>query len=1326
MSPEAVLSFLRTPVSLYILVVCCMLLVISCIPQVLDMFFRLFVFSILLLGAVVLSQSMFVRGCVQRLFMWLSTRVFTLPNPQVNLTSLHDTMSIAVLVESASAKALIDTGSAVTLLSVPFWESLPKKPPVTLVTSSPIVSVDGSPVSVVGKATVAFTVDGRRLTHSVYIADVQAMVILGIDFLRKHNCVIDPSQFTIKLPPPEATSPFSPPPGPCTKPSCHVSLASAVTIPPFTQIVVPWNLGPSNPLTSNQSPRSFLFESRPCISEKFDLDCPNTLVSVSPSARQVPCQMFNYSDHPITLRHGLQLGHLNTCSVVDPPVNKYQPVASVSVPNQSVTASSRFSLSHLSTADLSSVSSLLDEFSCCVSTGPFDTGKTDVLMHSIDTGLSPPICLAPRCLPLHQQQDVKDHIESLLKQDIIRPSRSPWSAPIVVVCKPDGSIQLCVDYRKLNDITTKDAFPMPRIDDAIDAMRGANYFTTLDLASGYWQVRLDDDAQEKAAFATSFGFYQWSCMPFGLCNAPATFQRLMYTVLHDLIPHVCLVYLDDIIIFSSSLQEHLVRLRAVLERLRDAGLKLKPSKCSLAQTSVKYLGHLFSAAGVVPDPAKIAAVSTWPAPTTVTQVRQFLGFVTYCRRFIQDFAKIATPLYAITKKQATFSWSPDAAKAFRKLIDCLTSHPTLAFPNTDRPFILDTDASDFALGAVLSQLDDNGQEHPLAYASKSLSSSQQKYTTTKKELLAVVEFTRHFRHYLHGQKFLLRTDHKSLLWLSSFKAPEGIVARWIEKLSAFDYDIQHRPGPQHANADSLSRLSASACRVSLPTGTATTSTTSDLSTPASSSSSAQVQSSWIPTLSPDALRIAQQQDTDVSPVYKWVQAKDKPSPGSALLANVSPAIHRLWQQFSRLALQEGVLYRHYHAPDDQSQPHLQLVVPTSHRHDVMSAVHNATGSDHLGITRSLDKARQRFYWPKMREDIENRIRTCHECQARKPPTPKPKAPLHSTLSSFPCQRVALDIMGPLPITDRGNRYILVIADYFTKWVEIFPMPNMLATTVSRLLMDGWICCYGAPSTLHSDQGPQFESKLFKDLCRLFNVTKTRTTPYHPQSDGMVERLNRTLQAMLSCTPTDHREWDLHLQHVALAYRSTKHASTGYSPFQLMFGRKPVLPLDLVYNIPYATEPPTSFHHYVADQQRSLTQTFQRARDHGVTAHQLQQKQYDGTAKTPPKFEVGRQVLLHSPVVPSDVSPKFHRYWTGPYVVQKIIDDVTVRLRDPARRDSMKIVHINRLRPYFQLQPPTHPSTTAISPTLDLAFDEPHPAQVPVPPGAQPPAPCSPI
>ena len=450
------------------------------------------------------------------------------------------------------------------------------------------------------------------------------------------------------------------------------------------------------------------------------------------------------------------------------------------------------------------VGQLLSSYSDVFSKSEFDLGCTNITQHRIDTHDNPPFRQSLRPQPRAHLPVIDQLLKDMQQQGVIEPCNSEWASNVVLVKKKDGSIRFCVDYRKLNLLTKKDAYPLPRIDRCLDTLTGSVWYSTFDLRSGFHQVAMDPRDVNKTTSVCHRGTFRFPKMPFGLCNAPATFQRLMDIVLTGLNYEICLAYLDDIILYSSDLATHLKRLERLLARLREANLKLKPSKCNLLQKRVHFLGFTVSQEGVGTDPEKVAAIRSWPTPRNLRQSRAFIGLRQYYRRFVPNFSEIAAPLHALTKKGARFYWSPECEVAFTKLKSALYEAPVLSLPDDDGEYVLDCDASNHSIGAVLSQIQ-NGVERPICYASQLYSKHEANYNVTRKELLAVITFTKKFRQYLLGRPFRIRTDHAALQWLKRTPEPIGQQARWLEILEEFDYTIEHRPGHQHSNADALSR-----------------------------------------------------------------------------------------------------------------------------------------------------------------------------------------------------------------------------------------------------------------------------------------------------------------------------------------------------------------------------------------------------------------------------------------------------------------------------------------------------------------------------------------
>ena len=837
----------------------------------------------------------------------------------------------------------------------------------------------------------------------------------------------------------------------------------------------------------------------------------------------------------------------------------------------------------------------------------------------------------------------------MLDHNIIRPSSSPWSSPVVMVRKKDSTWRFCIDYRKLNAATCRDAYPLPWIDSTLDSLAGATYFTTLDLASGYWQVAVEEKDKGKTAFSTSDGHFEFNVMPFGLTNAPATFQRLMECVLAGLVGEECLIYLDDIIVFSSSFKEHLLRLTRIFQALRNAGLQLKPSKCCFAYNEVWYLGHVVSKAGIRPDNDKIKAVSNYPVPKNVKEVKQFLGLSNYYRRFVKDYAQIAEPLHKIQRKsKQPFHWDNTCQLAFDNLKQKLITPPILAYPDFSLPFIVYSDASNTAIGGLLGQLQ-NDKEVVISYWSRQLTKAERNYSTVEREALAAVSIIKEFYPYLYGFTFKLITDHNPLTSLQAVKDVGGHLSRWLMYLQQFDFSEEHRARKHHTNADTLSRIPPADVVMSLT-------------------------HSLLGNSSVD-IRAAQQADKQLSPVITALSTK-------------TPPPHHTAPGLKQCFLEDGLLCRKFRGPSNAD--HTQLVLPSSLRHTILQKLHNELG--HLGFHKTMERVKQRYYWPGYELDVQKWIAECASCQQRNTPQPTSKAPLGTITAKHPFDVLSWDIMGPLPVTSQGNKYVLVVTDLFSKWTEAFPLKCTDSETLAKVLIKKVICRYGVPSSLHSDQGANLTSNLISSLCKNLGITQTRTTAYHPQGNAQVERFNRTLESMLAKTVNENQQdWDQHIPKLLLAYRTAIHEATGYTPFHVTFGRSPVLPVDILIGAPVKQkESSYTMPEFVSRLNYSLKHVYSCVRESIKAAHQHNKDRYDQHV-TCTHFSIGDQVWLYVPAVKTGQTKKLASLWRGPYTVVDKLSSVNYRIQLLGVTSKTLVVHHNHLKHCHGVpkSPPVH-------------------------------------
>ena len=1015
------------------------------------------------------------------------------------------------------------------------------------------------------------------------------------------------------------------------------------------------------------------------------------------STNKVNVEVSNLTNHDITIPGKTVICSLQTATVSHPTPAPQNSVSQEDFLKQFLVGST------LSESQLVSVHQFLEKWSDIFSKSDTDIGETNLMTHQINLTDDTPIKQPHRRIPPQLYDEVRNHIRDMLDAGIIRESNSPYASPIVLVRKADNSLRFCIDYRKLNAITVKDAHALPRIDETLDNLIGSKYFSSLDLKAGYWQIPVKESDIPKTAFtAGPLGFFEFQRMPFGLVNAGATFQRMIQKAMGDLHLTECLLYLDDIIIYSKDFDEHLGRLESVFQRLKDANLKLKPSKCHLFQIEVKYLGHIVSEEGVKTDPSKIADLLQWPIPTNVNEVRRFLGFTGFYRRFINGFAKIAKPLHGLlkgespkrrkSKKQdnSNFTWTNVHQEAFDKLIECITNAPVLTFADFSLPFVVHTDASRDGLGAVLYQERD-GKLHPVSYASRSLNPAEANYPAHKLEFLALKwAVTDKFRDYLYGSKFVVLTDNNPLTYVLSSARLDATGQRWVASLADFDFSIKYRCGKKNIDADSLSRIHQRVNDDSIASLPPTEEISDDVISALCSSTVSSVVDSYCLTHNVQILDIGQNMFRGLNlEDMKSEQMKDpaiKTIIHFLLDPDIKPRKHKdrvisqYFQKWKQLTLRNNILYYKVSIQDTEQ---FRLVLPSQLRKRALIGIHDECG--HLGRDKTIEFARDRYFWPGMAKDISNYVSQCKACILRKGPTNQ-TAPLHPITSKEPLELLCIDFLTVEPCKG-GIENILVITDHFSRFSQAIPCKNTTAKTTAKLLFDLFIIHFGFPLKLHSDQGKQFESAIIKELCSLCNIQKSRTTPYHPMGNGKCERFNRTLLSMLGTLEAEKKSnWKAYINSVVHAYNCSKSESTGYSPFYLMYGRQPRLPIDLILGVEQQTADTHDYKTFVSSLKERLSYAYQLAQKNSCKKGLQNKEQYDQKCRGA-ILEIGDRVLVKNVSIRG--RQKLANRWEDNVynIVSQPVQDIPVfkvRLEGMDDKSPTRTLHRNLLLPIGNL------------------------------------------
>jgi hypothetical protein len=851
-------------------------------------------------------------------------------------------------------------------------------------------------------------------------------------------------------------------------------------------------------------------------------------------------------------------------------------------------------------------------------------GEADLKIHLIPNS-SPP-SIPPFRMSTVELAELKKQIDNLLAHGFIKPSLSEYGAPVLFVRKKTGELRMCIDYRRLNAITIKNSYGLPRVEELLDSIRGARWFSTLDLNSGYHQLRVHPTDTQKTAFRTRYGLFEYCVVPFGLTGAPAAFMKWMQQLFHHLLDKTVVVFLDDILIYSKTEEEHREHLREVLEILRKNQLYAKPQKCQLFKRSVTFLGHVLDENGLSMEQDKVKAIQEWPRPRNRKEILSFLGLAGYYRRFVKNFSQLASSMTELLKDKVEWNWSTSVEEGFKSLKEVITSGPVLRSPDQSKPFVVTTDASGFAIGAELSQ-EFEGQLQPIAFMSKKLSPAERNYPVHEQELLAVIQAIREWKCYLDGQKFQVITDHKSLIYLQKQPHLSARQTRWLEFLSQFDFEMHYKPGKSNVVADALSRR----CDYNDTT--------------------VQVNA------------VSETIDSSLTKQLIEAQGKDE------LCQRILKQALRPTELKLNFSIQEGVVYK------DQ-----RLLVPTDStlKTRVLQYYHDHPLVGHVGSEKTIELVKRDLYWPKMDEEIKLYVTTCHSCQKHKSSHQLPIGLLKPI--EIPTQQwshVSMDFIGPLPKSN-GFDSIAVVVDKLTKFVHLIPTKTTVtAKDFALLFFNNVVRLHGVPNAIITDRDTRFTSVFWRELMKLMQVEQRMSSAFHPETDGQTERANRTLETMLRHYVNERNDdWANQLTAAEIAINNCQQSSTKYSPFYMNYGFNPRFPF-LIQSTNRSLEPSTV--PAAEDVFKTIQQTTQQAIQN-LTKAQQQQSMYANRKRRKEEFKVGEQVYLSTDKlnITSGVrklNPKF----IGPFPISKVINPVAVQLQLPAHLKINNSFHVSRMK-----------------------------------------------
>jgi len=1124
--------------------------------------------------------------------------------------------------KTAELTALLDTGAGGKFIDQNYAKEMKMKT-IDLEHPLKVYNVDGTPNkrgTIRRYVTVDLTINGRKKKHHLFVTGLgRQKVILGYPWFKEENPDIDWERCTLTWRMDERD-----PRTPLDEKLAKRMVEQDPRIPPFKNVERGKTLATAEPnldtddLSSTNDP--ILLVNQTTAEPNLDTDDLSSTNDPVLSVNQIEVGEYFNDDHEVWINVKTNLA--TELKIEDDKLKVELPIEEI-VPKD--------------------LHGFLDVFDEDKSNRLPDSRSWD---HKIEMkeGFEPKSSKVYNLTP-GEQIEMDKFLKENLEKGYIRPSQSPMASPFFFVAKKDGRLRPCQDYRYLNDWTIKNAYPLPLISEIMDKLGGAKFFTKFDLKGAYNNVRIREGDEWKAAFKTNRGLFEPTVMFFGMCNSPATFQAMMDSIFATEIENnEVIVYIDDILVFAKDMDDLIRKENIVLDKLRKNDLFARAKKCEFRKIRTEYLGLILEEGKLSMDTTKLEGIRNWPTPTTVREIRSFLGFGNFYRRFIKGFSTLAQPLNDLLKKDQKFEWTSDCQKAFNMLKQRFTEEPVLMMPDHSRPFQIETDASKYATGAILTQLDSNGERHPVAFISKTLSAAERNYDTHDRELLAIVRALEEWRHYIQGSSHTttVYSDHQNLTY---FKNPQNLnrrQARWSLYISEFDLKLVHIPGTKNVLADALSRR---------------------------------------PDLCPED---DDNKDVVLLPDHLFVNLIDQ-----GLQKQISESDD---MDYDAAAAIKGLLERGpkeiRHDLDDWKIEDYEgrnilfykgkNYIPKNDelRRGILQRYHDHGTAGHPGELQTFNAVREYYWWPGMRTFVKKYVQGCGTCQQYKidrNPSKPAFRPVEAAKSTRPFSNCSMDLITDLPPVDGCDSILVVVDQGLTKGVILIPTTKMLtADDTGQLLLDNLYKRFGLPDKIISDRGPQFAAQSFRELLKLLGIKSSLTTAYHPQSDGATERTNQEIEAYLSIYCSTHPEtWKESLPMVEFTHNNRRHADRLKTPFELMLGESPLAIPITFENTKYPS---------VEERIKNLV----TSREEALAAHELARNRMADRIKsnfTP--FKKGQLVWLDARNLKTTYHKKMAPKREGPFEIEEVLGPLTYRLKLPISWKIHRVFHAVLLRPYSE-------------------------------------------